>query len=453
MANIRTDGSGGVAKPIFAGALVVCVVLAGFSAWRTWTAFRRFDGTTEHDARLRELVGILAEADAVQTATARAAVTTWDLQWEDQFRRAAARSASCFEELLELSRDTELSRAVAQAQAANSKMVATAELALDLSCRGRRTAARELLTGDEFLQQQNLYRELLGRVRQRLLDNTSLAHQSFGRQIVLAVAVGLATLPFLLVGYVGVWRNPGPVRPVGDQRRPRRQPVLVDEAPCQGAAEQEPAFVPLATNQPDDWATPPPAMAVMAVEAQASEGEETPADNVVVSPGTEAQRDDDTVAEAAAGVVHGETEASDSPPEPASDAAPPVADGADSAAGPAPTAPETSEAPNEESAGREPTAKDSAEEEPVAEAAHNKVVADGASASAEESTGGLDDIEAAVAAADKAALQAEAAAATAGSGPAGEPDGDNDDIDAVLTAVESAMAGVENDSDPADQTA
>ena len=103
--------------------------------WLSWTAFRNYRFVTAHlpaTIRLEELGGQILFFDEILTMAARMAAATGDPQWEARYRRFDPQLDQALKEVMGLVPEAAASQAVAQTDAANTKLVAMENRAFEL---------------------------------------------------------------------------------------------------------------------------------------------------------------------------------------------------------------------------------------------------------------------------------------------------------------------------------
>ncbi len=133
-------------------------VLATFG-WSSYRTYHNLQSSMKHDLRIEELRGNIIHLDEVLTMSARMAVFTENLQWEDRYRRFEPHLDTAIKEAMGLTAEVYSGDAAAKTDAANNKLVEMEKRAFDLMHQGRVDEAKAVLFNREYETQKQLYVE------------------------------------------------------------------------------------------------------------------------------------------------------------------------------------------------------------------------------------------------------------------------------------------------------
>ena len=141
--------------------LITVVALLG-SVWSAYDSYRQYVTTAQHTFQVQELRGRIVHLDEVLTMSARMAVATGDLKWEQRYRRFEGELDAAIQDAIALVPDA---GGTEQTDAANVALIEMENSAFGLVRQGELEASREILFGDEYARQKATYAggmEILG---------------------------------------------------------------------------------------------------------------------------------------------------------------------------------------------------------------------------------------------------------------------------------------------------
>ena len=136
--------------------LFTVVILAGL-VWYTWRSNRHLKKLETTHFRLLQLDGQIIHIDEVLTMSAHMAVETGELQWEERYRKFEPQLDSAIKEVIELSPEQFMKKAISRTDTANIKLVAMENRAFDLVRQGQRETAAKVLHSTEYTKQKQVY--------------------------------------------------------------------------------------------------------------------------------------------------------------------------------------------------------------------------------------------------------------------------------------------------------
>ncbi len=186
--------------------IMTWVVLAGLS-WLSYRSHQERKTTTAWHLKITELRGSIIHLDEVLTMSARMAAVTGDLQWENRYRRFEPQLDAAIKEAIRLAPEAYDREAAVETDAANTRLVEMEDHALDLVRQGRAREAKAVLFSDEYESQKHVYAEGMGRFQAGLADAVSAVLEQDERVSFLRTGVVFLLMPFLIIGWVVVFRS------------------------------------------------------------------------------------------------------------------------------------------------------------------------------------------------------------------------------------------------------
>src|SRR3990172_11691659 len=179
----------------FTVALVLTIALFIILGWQVWHSYDHARSTQMIYVPLQELSGIITHLDEVLTMSARMAAATGDLRWEKRYRAFEPKLDTAIKDAMKVVRETVISKAAAQTNIANIRLVAMKNRAFDLVRQGRHEAAAALLSGKEYERQKRIYADGIQQIIGSLREQSRGALQEHRRQALLDAASVTVALP------------------------------------------------------------------------------------------------------------------------------------------------------------------------------------------------------------------------------------------------------------------
>jgi PAS domain S-box-containing protein len=201
-----TDTSHAFQRQFYFAVLLLVVITLGILVGYVWMSYKEFDLTAKRDFQLQELGSVITHLDEVLTMSARMAAATGDLNWERRYRKHEPTLDSAIHTAMKLATEAFLSDAAFQTNTANIKLVALENRAFDLVRHGKRDAAAELLSSEEYEHQKQLYAEGIRQIINTMHERSSIVVQSQRRKALVVVVTIAIIVPVLLIAWLVVWR-------------------------------------------------------------------------------------------------------------------------------------------------------------------------------------------------------------------------------------------------------
>jgi|GEM_PF-4341385 len=193
-------------KLLTVAALVTGLVIA----WLVWGHYDQYRGGIrfrEETLRISELRGTIVHLDEVLSNSARLAAITGDPQWERRYLSSEPQLDQAINELMKDSQSLSGSEAIAETNAANTKLVDLEHRALALVREGHTGDASAILFSEEYAAQQRIYAAGVAE-HFAALDAQQVATQHRNRNVtILSLAADLTVMAIMLVFWLAVMRN------------------------------------------------------------------------------------------------------------------------------------------------------------------------------------------------------------------------------------------------------
>ena len=192
---------------VLSAAMILTLLLFTGVGWQIWQSYQDFRSTQTRDFPVQELSGKITHLDEVLTMSARMAATTGSLEWEARYERFEPELDAAIKEAMKLAPEVFMSRAAAQTDEANIRLVKMEKRAFDLVRKGDREAASEILFCKEYEEQKQIYSEGIGIITKALEDRTAAALKKQSRRALAATASVAVTFPILILAWLAVLRS------------------------------------------------------------------------------------------------------------------------------------------------------------------------------------------------------------------------------------------------------
>jgi PAS domain-containing protein len=186
--------------------LVLTMALFAFLCGLIWNSYSDFKKAQHRDFRLLQLSGVIVHLDEVLTMSARLAAITGELRWEKRYRHFEPQLDASIKEAKLIAPDPFGTRAAAQTDAANIKLVEMENRAFDFVRKGERATAKSLLFSKEYEKEKRLYSEGMAQITAELEEHAQSALMEQRRRGLFAIACVVVSLPVLLFVWLGTIR-------------------------------------------------------------------------------------------------------------------------------------------------------------------------------------------------------------------------------------------------------
>ena len=183
--------------------LITVVALLG-SVWSAYDSYRQYATTAQHMFQVQELRGRIVHLDEILTMSARMAVATGDLKWEQRYRRFEAKLDAAIQDAITLVPDA--GGGMEQTGAANVALVEMENSAFRLIRQGELEASREILFGDEYARQKAIYAGGMEVLGGELASSADAALQAQRQRMLVQLFSIAVVILILVVGWLVVIR-------------------------------------------------------------------------------------------------------------------------------------------------------------------------------------------------------------------------------------------------------
>ena len=190
--------------------LITMVALFG-SVWSAYDSYQQYATTAQHMFHVQELRGRIVHLDEILTMSARMAVATGDLKWEQRYRRFEGKLDAAIQDAITLVPDA--GGGTEQTGAANVALVEMENSAFRLIRQGELEASREILFGDEYARQKAIYAGGMEVLGDELASSADAALRAQRNRILVQLFSISVVILILVVGWLVVirilhhWRN------------------------------------------------------------------------------------------------------------------------------------------------------------------------------------------------------------------------------------------------------
>ena len=166
--------------------------------WQFWTLHEEAERIRSYDFRLMDLSGRIVHLDEVLTMSARMAVATLDLSWEDRYRRHEPQLDEAIKETSRLDPEI-MGDFVAQTDVANQKLVEMENKAFDLIRQKDQSTAFAILSSPEYERQKQIYADGMRKLTTTIFARANARMDAQRRRAVIVFVVLLCVMAVLSV--------------------------------------------------------------------------------------------------------------------------------------------------------------------------------------------------------------------------------------------------------------
>ncbi len=180
----------------------ILLLLLGLNTYRTY----RYGELAERYTRIEELRGSIVHMDEVLTMSARMAVSSGDLSWEERYHKYEVLLDEAITKLYVLAPDASGQSATKETDEANVKLVELESQAFELVREGRGDEAKKVMFSDEYEQLKQTYAEGMDALNAGLSQAISDGQKGQRIESLVFVATVIVSLPLLLIAWIAVFR-------------------------------------------------------------------------------------------------------------------------------------------------------------------------------------------------------------------------------------------------------
>jgi len=193
-----------VSLKIFAPAVIFTIIMFGTLAWYAWYSYSHLMAVETQHFRATQLVGEITHLDEVLTMSARMSAATGDPRWERRYGEFEPQLDAAIKEVTELAPEALMSKAAAQTDTANVRLVEMEREAFGLVGEGDRQAAMAILHSVEYAEQKRIYSKGMKDFADGLQRHTRAELSRHRRQVLIAASFVAASVSLVLFAWVGM---------------------------------------------------------------------------------------------------------------------------------------------------------------------------------------------------------------------------------------------------------
>lgn len=186
--------------------LALTLTLIGGIGWYVWDSYQAFKRIQTQDMRIQQLSAEITYLDEVLTMSAHMAVATGDSQWIERYQKYDPQVIAALAEATKLIPTVFEGKASEQINASAQKLLAMEEEAFQLVQRGQRQLASELLFGQEYETQKQIYTAAMGQVTSAMQQYAENSLKTQTQKASIAILIVIATLIILILVWIFVLR-------------------------------------------------------------------------------------------------------------------------------------------------------------------------------------------------------------------------------------------------------
>ncbi|MCP3985902.1 MAG: hypothetical protein GY723_16085 [bacterium] len=171
--------------------------------WTNWSLQQALENVSKHELRLQRLIGSIIHLDEVLTMSARMAVATGDVRWEDRYRRYEPMLDSAIAESFEIAPKAHAA-AAEKTDMANRELVAMENHAFELVRGGLSEEASSLLFSKRYETLKATYAEGMEIMTAGIREHIREALAKSRVQVFQAAGLALASGALLLLAWGGI---------------------------------------------------------------------------------------------------------------------------------------------------------------------------------------------------------------------------------------------------------
>jgi methyl-accepting chemotaxis protein PixJ len=177
------------------------LLLTGISTYNIWSIYNSFRSTVTKQFALQNITGDLVYQDEFLTMSAKLLVSTGDLQWETRYSQMVPTAEATLKKFL--ANITEEQRLEAKkTDNASAKLFELEDKSFKLIKAGKQKEAYQLLMGDEYATQKNIFSYQNNLVLEKVDQSIAQEIANYQQQLFASIAFAGITLPILLGSWI-----------------------------------------------------------------------------------------------------------------------------------------------------------------------------------------------------------------------------------------------------------
>ena len=191
---------------LLATPFALTLALGGGVIWYVFDSYNALKKVQKEDLRIQDLSGKIIYFDEVLTSSARLAVATGELKWEERYRKTDTALDAAIAEAKTLAPNVFKSAEFTQTSLANEELVALENHSFQLLRQGQRQRAAALLSSPEYQKQKDIYSKGLEATTTALKETVNKTILTQGQYALSTVVFAGISLAVLLIAWVAVLR-------------------------------------------------------------------------------------------------------------------------------------------------------------------------------------------------------------------------------------------------------
>lgn len=185
-----------------AASVAVSIVLLGSSTWNVWTTYQGFRNSVTNQFQLRAASDKVVHLDEVLTMSARMAASTGDSSWEKRYWKFEPELSAAIDQVISMASTTSTSQEdSAKTDAANNILIGIEEESFALTKAGKKDEAFQLLLGNEYTQNKEIYSEGIESTISEVNASIDKTLNAYSQRLLWAVTFTAISCLFLMVGW------------------------------------------------------------------------------------------------------------------------------------------------------------------------------------------------------------------------------------------------------------
>ena len=186
--------------PTFTVLAAVSTIMVGISAKNTWNVYQNFESNIKTNINLQNLSGDIVYLDEVLTMSARMAASTGNVDWEERYLNNVPALDEAINQLVDIA--PEHKESFSQTNEANTKLIEMEDRAFELVRQGESSEALQLLLGQEYSTQKQIYTEGVETTLTNIQESVDKQLEIYGKQLSTSGILAGVSLAILIFSWI-----------------------------------------------------------------------------------------------------------------------------------------------------------------------------------------------------------------------------------------------------------
>lgn len=186
--------------PTFSILAAVSTIMVGVSAKNTWNVYQNFQSAITKNFELQDLSAQIVHLDEVLTMSARMAASTGNSTWEERYLQHVPPLDKAINRVLSIAPEHQAN--ASQTDEANIKLIEMEEKSFELVRQGKATAALDLLLGQEYTAQKEIYSQGVEATIANIEKSVEAQIALYGRQLSHATILAGVSFTILVFSWI-----------------------------------------------------------------------------------------------------------------------------------------------------------------------------------------------------------------------------------------------------------